>query len=284
MLSLLAPWFLAGLAALGVPVLVHLTHKERKEVVLFPSLMFLERIPYQAVRRQKLRHLLLFALRCLAVFLLVLAFTRPFFSGSNASLGAIGLGKGRDKVILLDRSYSMEYGDRWQRATTAAKAAIDQMGGSDRAAVVYFAGTAWTAGELTGNKAVLKAAIDSVRPTAGGTRYDAAFRMAERVLGDTARPQPEVVLVSDYHRSGWNGRDVPPLAQGTTLTQINVGDSVTANVAVADVDVRYDSTEGRQRVMVTARVANRSAEVATRQSVKPRPGLSRDTPRRFSGR
>ena len=54
----------------------------------------------------------------------------------------MALGKGRDVVILLDRSYSMEYGDRWQRATTAAKEAIDKMGASDRGVVVYFAGTA----------------------------------------------------------------------------------------------------------------------------------------------
>ena len=51
-MSFLAPLFFAGLAALAVPILVHLTHKERKDVVVFPSLMFLSRIPYQAVRRR----------------------------------------------------------------------------------------------------------------------------------------------------------------------------------------------------------------------------------------
>ena len=72
-MSFLAPLFFAGLVALAVPILVHLTHKERKDVVVFPSLMFLSRIPYQAVRRQRIRHWLLFALRCLALILLALA-------------------------------------------------------------------------------------------------------------------------------------------------------------------------------------------------------------------
>ena len=120
MLSVLAPWFLAGLAALGVPVLVHLVHRERKEVVHFPSLMFLERIPYQAVRRQRIRHWLLFLLRCLALALLAIAFARPFLARRGAQLGA-ALGEARDIVILLDRSYSMEYGDRWRRAVAAAR-------------------------------------------------------------------------------------------------------------------------------------------------------------------
>src|SRR5690349_9831321 len=154
MLSLLAPWFLAGLAALVVPVLVHLTHKERKTVTYFPSLMFLERIPYQAVRRQRIRNWLLFALRCVALALLALAFARPFLARRGASLGAASSAS-RDIVILLDRSYSMDYGDRWTRAVAAAKRVIARMSGDDRASVVYFDDAASAAGPLTGDKTAL---------------------------------------------------------------------------------------------------------------------------------
>ena len=55
----LTPAFLAGLAALAIPVLIHLINRERRVVVEFPSLMFLRKIPYKSVRRQKLRHILL---------------------------------------------------------------------------------------------------------------------------------------------------------------------------------------------------------------------------------
>ena len=44
-MSFLAPLFLAGLAALAIPVLIHLIQRERKNVVKFPSLMFVRRIP-----------------------------------------------------------------------------------------------------------------------------------------------------------------------------------------------------------------------------------------------
>ena len=83
-MSLLAPWFLAGLVAIGVPIAVHLINRERKTVVPFPSLMFLQRVSYRSVRRQKLRHLLLFALRCLVLILFVGAFARPFFARASA--------------------------------------------------------------------------------------------------------------------------------------------------------------------------------------------------------
>jgi hypothetical protein len=181
--SFLAPLFFAGLVGLAVPILVHLTHKERKDVVLFPSLMFLSRIPYQAVRRQRIRHWLLFALRCLALILLALAFARPFLNrpAVAAPVGSLGA---RELVILLDRSYSMGYDDRWTRAVDAARRAIAGLGANDRASLVLFDATATAATEPTADKAVLTTALSGVRPGAGATRYEPAFKLAQRVLAD----------------------------------------------------------------------------------------------------
>src|SRR5438552_3524537 len=103
-MNFLAPAFLAGLAAIAVPVLIHLIHRERKVVIEFPSLMFLERIPYKSVRRQKIRHLLLLILRCAALALLVAAFARPFFQKHRPPITGRGA---RELVVLLDRSSSM---------------------------------------------------------------------------------------------------------------------------------------------------------------------------------
>src|SRR5437763_5140787 len=100
-MNFLAPAFLGGLAAIAVPVIIHLINRERKVVVEFPSLMFLQRIPYRSVRRQKIRHLLLLLMRCAALALLVAAFARPFFQKRQTAIGNSGA---RDVVILLDRS------------------------------------------------------------------------------------------------------------------------------------------------------------------------------------
>ena len=76
-MSFLTPLFLVGLAGLAIPVILHLIQKERKNVVQFPSLMFLRRIPYQSVRRRRIRHWLLLFMRLAALALIVLAFARP---------------------------------------------------------------------------------------------------------------------------------------------------------------------------------------------------------------
>ena len=44
----------------------------------FPSLMFVRRIPYQTVRRRKIRDLALLLVRLTALALIIAAFARPF--------------------------------------------------------------------------------------------------------------------------------------------------------------------------------------------------------------
>ena len=265
-MSFLAPLFFVGLAALAVPILVHLTHRERKDVVVFPSLMFLSRIPYQAVRRQRIRNWPLFALRCLALIFLAFAFARPFLNRPALAAPVRSIGA-RELVILLDRSYSMAYGDRWTRAVDAAKRAIAALGSNDRASLVVFDATATAASEPTSDKAILTTALDRVRPGAGATRYEPAFKLAQRLLADSRLPRREVLLISDFQRVGWDGRDSPALPAGTTINKVDLADPKTSNVAVTGVDFRRDYAEDRERVAITARLVNRSAEARTGHSV-----------------
>ena len=100
-MSFLAPLFFAGLAALALPVLIHLVQRERKNVVVFPSLMFLKRIPYQSVRRRRIQNWSLLAMRLAALALIIAAFARPFLRGTTVAASGSGA---REVVILLDRS------------------------------------------------------------------------------------------------------------------------------------------------------------------------------------
>ena len=100
-MTFLAPLLLAGLAAIAIPVIVHLVQRERKRVVEFPSLMFLRKIPYQSVRRGAIRPCPPLGRACLAFALIVLAFARPFAPSARlASDPAGGAGEGGG---LLDR-------------------------------------------------------------------------------------------------------------------------------------------------------------------------------------
>src|SRR3954463_669376 len=167
-MNFLAPAFLAGLAAIAVPVLIHLINRERKVVVEFPSLMFLQKIPYRSVRRQKIRHLLLLLLRCLALAILVAAFARPFFEKRQNAISTTGA---REVVILLDRSSSMGYADRWTKAKDAAKKVVNGLTARDHATLVLFAGDASVATEAMATPDRVIASINAAKLSAEATHY-----------------------------------------------------------------------------------------------------------------
>jgi Aerotolerance regulator N-terminal/von Willebrand factor type A domain len=254
-MGFLAPAFIAGLAALAIPVLIHLIHRERKTVVSFPSLMFLHKIPYQSVRRQKLRHLLLLALRLAALVLLVAAFARPFVR--HATPAGPVLAGARERIILLDQSYSMGYGDHWKRATDAAHAAVADLAAGDRATVVLFAHDPVAVTEPSGDHARLNRAIDDAKVSSQGTRYAPALKFAGQILGGSNLPRREVVLISDFQKVGWAQRDEAGLPDGTVVTPVDVSEKTVADMAVTQVTTDRDTAAGaRDRVTVAARITN----------------------------
>ena len=158
-LGFLVPAFLLGLAAVVIPILVHLTRKQKARVVEFPSLMFLDRVPFRAETRRRIHHWLLLLLRALAVALIVAAFSRPFFTGSAEAAGA-GMGP-REVVVLLDRSYSMGVGDRWDRALEAARNVFEDLGPLDRASLAVFGRNAVVSVRSTSDRNSLLSALDT---------------------------------------------------------------------------------------------------------------------------
>jgi hypothetical protein len=255
-MSFLAPLFFAGLAALAVPVLIHLIQKERKNVVAFPSLMFLKRVPYQSVRRRRIRNWALLALRLAAIALIVAAFTRPFLRGTSLAAAADG---SRDVVILLDRSYSMGHGDQWQRAQTAAVAAVDNLAPGDRASLVVFSTSAAVSVRPTDERARLTSEIEATRPGAGATRFAPAFKLAGSLLAESNLPRREVIVISDFQRSGWSGADGLRLPDATVVTPVVVEPGQAPNVAVTPAAIQREVFQGQERVIVTGGVLNRSA-------------------------
>lgn len=253
--AFLAPVFLAGLAALAIPVLIHLSSRPRKRVVEFPSLMFLEQVEYQDASKRRLRHILLFILRCLALIFLAGAFARPFLDRTDAP--ATAPDGGREVVVLLDRSESMAAGDRMARAREAVASVAEGLTRGDRATLVVFDHGAAAVNRATDQGAVLRAAADTVRPGAAGTRYGPALRLAESILSGSPLPRRELVLVSDFQRTGWDPEAAARMPAGTEIRTLAVGEPV-ANTFVADARFGRERFSGRDRVRVGATVAHRA--------------------------
>ncbi len=256
-MGFLAPLFFGALATLAVPVLIHLIQREKKQVVRFPSLMFLEKIPYKSVQRRRIHNWALLLLRMAAVTTIVAAFARPFLS--QATVASVAVTGAREVVILLDRSYSMGYGDHWARAQAAARQTIDGLGAADRASLVFMARGADLDARSTDDRARLRLAVERATVTAEATRYGPALKVAQSILEQSQRPRREVVMISDFQKVGWEGASDTRLPAGSVVTPVPITEADTANVVVSSVALQRDESAEPPRVTVTASLQNRGA-------------------------
>jgi hypothetical protein len=255
-MSFLAPLFFVALAGLAIPVLLHLTQREKKQIVHFPSLMFVRRIPYQSVRRRKIHNWLLLMVRLAALALIVLAFARPLIQRDN--MAPIGAGS-REVVVLLDNSYSMGFGDHWQRATAAARAEFAKLSASDRGTLVLFSSGADIQLRSTSERDRLNAVVDTAKPGDASTRYSPALKVAGSIVAESTLPRREVVIISDFQRGGWRGEEGARLPQGVTLTPIAVqGAADRANLSVTGLSLARSTFSNQERLTVTAVITNRT--------------------------
>ena len=266
-MQFLAPLFLVALAGLAIPVLLHLTQREKKQIIRFPSLMFVRRIPYQSVRRRKIQNWLLLMVRLAALALIVMAFARPLIRKADA-LVAPGSGA-RELVVLLDASYSMAYGDRWEKARQAAHDAMSGLSSSDRASLVLFSSGTEIAVRSAGEREKLTAAVAGAKPSAGATRYAPALKVAGSILAESTLPRREVVLVSDFQRTGWKGEEGARLPQGSTLTPVQIEGAIDRpNVSVTGVSMARSTFAEQERLTVTAGLVNRTDRPVTGLNVR----------------
>ncbi|MGH9311337.1 MAG: BatA domain-containing protein, partial [Vicinamibacterales bacterium] len=75
-MSFLYPVFLAGAAAIAIPIVLHLLRRNVAPEVPFTAVRLLRRTPLEQTRRRRLRELLLLVARVAALLLLAAAFAR----------------------------------------------------------------------------------------------------------------------------------------------------------------------------------------------------------------
>ncbi len=99
------PLFLFGLAALAIPIIIHLFNFRRFKKVFFTNVRFIQELKQQTRQQSQLRHLLVLLMRLLAITALVLAFARPYIpladiASNRQATNAIS--------VYVDNSFSME--------------------------------------------------------------------------------------------------------------------------------------------------------------------------------
>ena len=264
-MGFLAPLFLVGLLGLAIPVIIHLTRHERGKPTPFPSLMFLERIPFQETSRRRIRHWFLMALRLTALALLAAGFARPFFrTGRLASVGGLGP---EEVVLMVDRSFSMERADAWSEALDRARSSVASLGPLDRLSLIGFDETPRLYHRSTTDHSRIGATLDTLATSSLSTRLAPAVRLAASTLANSGLSRSRVIIISDFQRESWRGDEDASLPEGVVLETIPVGEASSANLALSGLELDRSSTTGRDRISVSARLVNAAADSLETQAV-----------------
>jgi len=193
-MGFLAPWFLAALAAVGLPVYIHLLRRQTTTPRPVSSLMFFERGIQSSTRHRRLRYLLLFALRALLMILLALVFANPFVRRSAASAND------RLMLIAVDDSFSMRAGTRLADAKREALEMLATRRPSQRAQVMALGGELQVLTQPIQDAGALRAAVENIQPGDSHGNFGELGR-GMRALTETVHTPVDLHLFSDMQAS-----------------------------------------------------------------------------------
>lgn len=211
---------LSGLAAASIPLIIHLLNRNRFRVVKWGAMHLLETAFQMQRRRIQLEQILLLLLRCAIPAVLALCLARPVITGMESLMGAAKT----STVILLDNSYSMDYGGRaggnYAQARQAAGKIIDELGrGSDVTVLLMAGGVTPLAGGPTFDLSRLSKELAALEGGYGRANLPAALEAASGVLANVQHAHQEVVVISDFQRVSWSDDEAPARARAVELLQ-----------------------------------------------------------------
>lgn len=259
-----------GVAALSIPILIHLFNRKRYRVVVWAAMRFLLLAQKQNTRRMRVEQLLLLAVRCLLLLLLVAAmasvtswaeeliWAKVWPEGGPAGRQRVGR---IHKIIVIDASLSMtaklEPGKTcFERAREQAlKIVGDAASGDGFSVLVMKEAPTWVVAEASLDARRVREEIGSLRVTHGNTSVIGTLTMLANRLRE---PDPrfnayEVYFISDLQQATWAvtlpqdaengdaGGDIHPLLRelkkSASTIFVDVGRDDLKNVAVLDLTV-----------------------------------------------
>ena len=195
----------------------------------------------------KLKRLLSLLLQLALLALLVLALGDP--------RAAATLIKGRNVVVLVDASASMQATDgspnRLASAKDEVKRLIRGMGGADRMLIAQMDAAITPMGPMSGDTSELERAVDSIKATDARADFPRALRFATDTLKNVENS--EIVLVSDGNLGEPTDSAGPVHLGDVKLSYMPVG-KAKENVAITQFSVRrYPLDKSRYEVMLEAK-------------------------------
>jgi hypothetical protein len=244
-MTFLAPWLLAALPAVGVPVVIHLLNRGKPRPIRWAAMQFLLDSVRKNRRRLQMRDLILMILRAVVVAFLVLLFARPAIWAPVGSSGVVPTPV--SGMIVLDVSASMAQTDgrrsrlesaREEALKTLEKFSADSLCGlilaTDRAVPVV--------PRPSNNLELVRDNLEAVHGTFSATDLFPAIERAFQELARSPGAEKMVFVYTDSQEAAWRERpairDLAEKYPGIALRSIPIGNAGEPNTAITGLSIQ----------------------------------------------
>jgi hypothetical protein len=241
-MSFLHPLYLLAALAAVVPLIIHLLHRRRVRIEVFPSLEFLRRMMRRKSRRFHLKQILLLIARMLILLFIALALARPTITGGRVVKGHLPT----TAVIILDDSYSMLRRAGDDRLFDLARAKVlellEYFERSDEVHLLAGSTPSRGLGVAAGDPERLRDRVGEISCSNLATDLAAPLRQGVSILGESQNPNKEIYIVSDMQKMGWDGLEeaLGEEGSGIKVMIVDLGGE-DANACVKDIAFRIPS-------------------------------------------
>jgi hypothetical protein len=262
-MGFLHPWAIAvGAAAVALPFLIHWLTRPRPSRLPLSTIRFVREVVEQRRARHRLRDYLVLLLRAAAVALLAWAFARPLLG--QKPLVAVGEDGDAVRIVILDQSQSMAAvvggTSSFERGRSAAAEYLSHQPGLRGNLILTGARPRTTFEQVSSHFSAMRDQLGSAAPRPERLNLQASLSRAAELLSQ-APPEArrELVIISDFQRSGWVSADFSGLPQDTLIQLESVAaERTSANVGILGVGAHGRLEQGRE-VRIDVEVGNYSA-------------------------
>ncbi|MFD2513347.1 BatA domain-containing protein [Pontibacter locisalis] len=255
-MAFLYPSFLFALAAVAIPVILHLVQLRRAKKVVFSNVKFIQASKDLTASQRNLKQILILLARVLFITFLVLAFAQPYLPASE-SIGASG---DSDVAIVVDNSFSTQSRQAAQDISVLEAA-------TDRAKAIINLFPASTSFSLS--------ASDRARHGASVQGEDAAAYLEELDFSSSSFPllsqrknPSHLFVVSDFQKSTFSSRFIGAYDSLTQIHIVPIASSGESNVAVDSVYLEDEFVRPASDNVLHIRVLNTGSEAVEDVPVK----------------
>lgn len=264
-MTFLNPLMFWGLAAVSIPILIHIFNLKRTKKIDFSTLMFLKEIQQSKYKKIKLKQLLILLCRIAFIIFLVLMFSKPYDKGF---LGTPGSNIKSSVLIILDNSISMQSrnatGSELETGKKKINELLDASADGDEIFFTSVSGLNSPAAKLPYNDiGAIRDSLNSMKISAVSLNLDEILYYAEEILKSSSHSRTEIYFVTDGQSSFIKSenmiRKVFRDRENLSLNFILTGNRNANNLSVDTINIVTKIFETNRPVKIKASVTNHNS-------------------------